>query len=331
MKTSLEVRKHNSMENNRKIPHIPVMLTEVLETIKPHRHGITYTDCTLGYGGHSKAITEDFDETDQLIGLDKDENAIAACTESFAGSRFRVRFVHTGFENIEDYFRENQPEGSDYFLFDCGFSSPQIDTPDRGFSFMRNGILDMRMDCSQPFSAKDITANWSEDQLTYIFKNYGDERFSRRIANAIIRRRLNDPIETTQELADLILQAIPVKYQHLEGIHPATRVFQALRIAVNDEIEVLKEGLQAALDYLKPGGRIAVLSYHSLEHRVVKQLFHDYAGRCICPPAMPQCGCGAKAKGRIITRKPVRPCAAELDRNPRSRSAQLRVIERFQN
>lgn len=319
------------MDTARKIPHIPVMLTEVLERLQPDRHGIVFVDCTSGYGGHSRAISEKFDETDQLVGLDKDETAVAVCRTLFENSRFTARFVHLGFEYLREFFEENMPGGADYFLFDCGFSSPQIDNAERGFSFMRNGALDMRMDRSQPVSAKEIVATWSEDQLTYTFKNYGDERFSRRIANAIIRRRHIEPIETTQDLADLIIQSIPVKYQHLEGIHPATRVFQALRIVVNNEIEVLKQGLQAALDFLKPGGRAGVLSYHSLEHRVVKQLFHEFCGRCICPPGMPQCGCGAKSKGLIITKKPVCPCAAEVDRNPRSRSAQLRVVERFQN
>lgn len=319
------------MNNQEPIRHIPVMLSEVVTYLKPDRHNIIFADCTLGYGGHSKILTENFNEEDVLLGFDKDENAIKACKTIFADSTFTVQLIHQGFEDLRQFFEENTMGGADYFLFDCGFSSPQVDIAERGFSFMRDGSLDMRLDQRQVVTAKDICATWTENQLAEIFKNYGDERFSRRIARAIVRRRLIEPIVTTQELADLILQAIPAKYQHQEGIHPATRVFQALRIAVNNEIEALRMGLQAALDFLRPGGRIGVLSYHSLEHRVVKQLFSDYCGRCICPPGMPQCGCGAHAKGTLVFRKPLRPCAAEIDRNPRSRSAQFRVLERFKD
>jgi 16S rRNA (cytosine1402-N4)-methyltransferase len=261
--------------------------------------------------------------------MDKDDEALKRCQDLLQQAECKVQLVHQGFEEIEPFMEENALEGADYFFFDLGFSSPQVDRAERGFSFMRDGVLDMRMDRRQPLTAKDILATWSATQLADIFKKYGDERFSRRIANAIVKRRELEPIETTQELADTILQAIPAKYQHQEGIHPATRVFQALRIAVNDELGALERGLQAALDFLNPGGRIGVLSYHSLEHRIVKQLFRDYCGRCICPPGLPQCGCGAESKGTVITRKPVKPCAAELDRNPRARSAQMRVLERF--
>jgi 16S rRNA (cytosine1402-N4)-methyltransferase len=317
------------METNQHIPHIPVMLTEILEYIRSTRHGVILVDCTLGYGGHSQALCEQFNETDLLIGLDKDEQAIESCRETFRYVEYPVRLVHQGFENLALLFEENDLEDADYYLFDCGFSSVQVDLAERGFSFMRDGVLDMRMDQRQPLSAKEIVASWSEEQLANAFKQYGDERFSRRIAKAIIRRRKSHAIDTTQELADIVVDAIPAKYKHQEGIHPATRVFQALRIVVNDELEALRRGLQAALDHLRPGGRIGVLSYHSLEHRIVKELFRSYCGRCICPPGLPQCGCGAEAKGTIITRRPVKPCAAETDRNPRARSAQLRVLERF--
>ncbi|MDX9752380.1 MAG: 16S rRNA (cytosine(1402)-N(4))-methyltransferase RsmH [bacterium] len=317
------------MSNTEPIRHIPVMLSEVVSYLKPPRHKIVFADCTLGYGGHSQKLTEDFTEQDTLLGFDKDQDALTACQALFANSTFSVRLIHQGFEDLRSFFEENPMDGADYILFDCGFSSPQVDEAHRGFSFMRDGRLDMRLNQQQGITAEEICAAWSETQLADIFKNYGDERFSRRIARAIVRRRQIEPLTSTQELADLVLQAIPVKYQHQEGIHPATRVFQALRIAVNDEIEVLRTGLQAALDYLRPGGRIGILTYHSLEHRVVKQLFSDYCGRCICPPGMPQCGCGAHAKGTMVTRKPIRPCAAEIDRNPRSRSAQFRVLERF--
>ncbi|MBD3267094.1 16S rRNA (cytosine(1402)-N(4))-methyltransferase RsmH, partial [bacterium] len=238
------------MENKPKIPHIPVMLAEVTEHMSPNRHGIVFVDCTLGYGGHSVAIAETFDKSDTLIGMDRDVEAIQFCEKLFQEASFHFSAVHQGFEELELFMEENAIEGADYFLFDLGFSSPQVDRGERGFSFMREGPLDMRMDRRQPQSAKDILATWSEDRLARIFKIYGDERFSRRIAKAIARRRDEEPIETTQELADIILNAIPAKYQHQEGIHPATRVFQALRIAVNDELEALKKGLDAALNYL---------------------------------------------------------------------------------
>lgn len=194
---------------------------------------------------------------------------------------------------------------------------------------MRNGPLDMRMSKTQPIQARDIIAGWDEKELADIFNTYGDERFSRRIARAIIRRRQESPIETTQELADIVLQAIPARYRYQEGIHPSTRVFQALRIVVNQELESLRSGLQAALDRLKPHGRIAVLSYHSLEHRIVKELFRSYCGVQWHAPGIPVTGREETPKAIILTKKAVKPCAAEKQRNPRSRSAQLRVLERY--
>ncbi|MGC9326838.1 MAG: 16S rRNA (cytosine(1402)-N(4))-methyltransferase RsmH, partial [Candidatus Hinthialibacter sp.] len=215
----------------------------------------------------------------------------------------------------------------DRCLFDLGFSSPQVDQGERGFSFMRDGPLDMRMDQRQPLSAKDVINQWSEKELSDLFKNYGEERFSRKIAKAIVRRRQETSIERTQELADIIIQAIPARYQHQEGIHPATRVFQSLRIIVNDELESLRTGLRSALNHLAPKARIAVLSYHSLEHRIVKEQFRTYCRPVVHPPGIPVTGREDPEHGVILTRKAVRPCAAEQNRNPRSRSAQLRALE----
>ncbi len=309
--------------------HKPVMVAEVVELLRPQRHGVVLVDCTIGYGGHSEPLTEEFNEEDWLIGIDRDGDAIQYCRKRFKKARFKVSLHRKSFEQAGEVLDEEGLEGADTFLFDCGFSSPQVDQPERGFSFMRGGPLDMRMDQRQRFSARELVHTWSEQELSRIIKLYGDERFARKIAKAIVKRREEEPIETTQELADIILQAIPEKYRHQEGIHPATKTFQAVRIAVNQELDSLRTGLQTALERLNPGGRVGVLSYHSLEHRIVKELFRDFCGRCICPPGLPQCGCGAQSRGTIITRKPVKPCAAERELNIRCRSAQLRVFERF--
>jgi len=315
--------------NNGSLPHVPVMEAEVVELLHREGTGRILIDCTIGYGGHSAALTKTFTEQDCLVGIDRDEEAVAYCRQRFAESRFRFRTYHGGFEELEEILRQEELEAADAFLVDCGFSSPQVDRAERGFSFLHEGPLDMRMDRRQGLTARELVSTWSEQELTDLFKNDGEERFARKIARGIVRRRRELPLETTQELADVILQSIPERYRYQEGIHPATRVFQALRIAVNHELESLRIGLQAALDRLRPGGRVAVLSYHSLEHRIVKDLFRQYCGRCICPPGLPQCGCGAQAKGAIVTKKPLKPCAAERERNSRCRSAQLRVLERF--
>ncbi|RJP34257.1 MAG: 16S rRNA (cytosine(1402)-N(4))-methyltransferase RsmH [Candidatus Omnitrophota bacterium] len=311
------------------VPHMPVMEAEVVEFLRLQRHDVIFVDCTIGYGGHSNAVTQTFNRQDRLIGIDRDEEAIAYCRNRFANAEFQVRFHRIGFDDLDQVFEEEGIEAADAFLFDCGFSSPQIERPERGFSFLRDGPLDMRMDQRQRISARELIHSWSEQELGEMFKNYGEERFARKIAKSIVRRRQESPIETTQELADIVISAIPMRYRHQEGIHPATRVFQAIRIMVNNELDVLRVGLQKALDRLRPGGRIAALSYHSLEHRIIKERFREFCGRCICPPGLPQCGCGARAQGSIITKKPMKPCAAELERNIRCRSAQLRVLERF--
>jgi 16S rRNA (cytosine1402-N4)-methyltransferase len=308
--------------------HLPVMESEVAEFLRLTHSGTILVDCTLGYGGHSAVLTRDFGPDDTLIGVDRDAQALAYCQKKFANAPFSVYLRQRGFEELKAIFEEAGIEFADFFLFDLGFSSPQVDRGERGFSFMREGPLDMRMDQRQALSAKDVILMWSERELADLFKNYGEERFSRKIAKAIIRRRQEAAIETTQELADLVIQAIPARNRYQEGIHPATRVFQALRIAVNNELESLRIGLSAALTHLKPGGRVAVLSYHSLEHRIVKELFRGFCQPVIHAPGIPVTGREDPEQGTILTRKAVCPCAAEQSRNPRSRSAQLRVLER---
>ncbi|MBI1387872.1 MAG: 16S rRNA (cytosine(1402)-N(4))-methyltransferase RsmH [bacterium] len=309
-------------------PHVPVMESEVADYAPRANGPRVVVDCTIGYGGHAASLTRDFKPGERLIGVDRDEEAIAFCRSRFADAAFEVTLVRRAFSEIEAVLNEaNAPEAT-YILIDCGFSSLQVDRADRGFSFQKEGPLDMRMDRSQPLTAADIIASWDDRELAEAFKNYGDERFSRRIARAIVRRRQESEIATTQELADVVLQAIPAANRREEGIHPATRVFQALRIAVNDELTQLRRGIEGGLERLAPGGRMAVLSYHSLEHRIVKELFRRYCGAGGIVPGPAQLAEPEPGRGRMLTRKGVAPCAAEKNRNPRSRSAQLRVVER---
>lgn len=304
------------------------MATEIGEYLRKETSGWVTVDCTIGYGSHSAAITASFSPDDLLIGIDRDADALAYTEKRFANAPFQVHLYRSGFEHIKEILDEEGIKTANAFLFDLGFSSPQVDTGGRGFSFMNEGPLDMRMDQRQLLSAKEIIQSWSDNELALIFIRYGEEKFSRRIAKAIVRRRHIEPIETTQDLADVIIQAIPEKYRYQEGIHPATRVFQALRIVVNDELESLRKGLSGALERLRPGGKIAVLSYHSLEHRIVKELFRQFCGVQSGPPGTPELAVEIECKGSILTRKPVLPCAVERERNPRCRSAQLRVLQR---
>ncbi len=310
------------------VAHIPVMQVEVVEMLKPQRHSVIFVDCTLGYGGHSAAITRDFDSNDTLIGIDRDAEAISFCTKRFQDAPFSVKLHQKEFHRLEEVLKEENVEEADRFLIDCGFSSPQVDTPARGFSFQHQGPLDMRMDQKSPLSAQEIVNSWDGDELTRIFKIYGEERFSRKIAREIVKRREMTPIETTQDLADVVMQAIPAKHRHQTGIHPATRVFQALRIVVNDELDSLRKGLNQALRHLAPGGRIAVISYHSLEHRIVKERFREFCGTSTQPLGPAKLAQQPEPEGSLLTKRAIKPCAAELEKNPRARSAQLRGLAR---
>lgn len=311
------------------ILHEPVMLAEVLDYLQAPRADAVVVDCTIGYGGHAEALTSNLDEGGRLIGIDRDENALNRSRSRFDKASFIVSLYLCGFSDVERALNEEGVQSVDRILIDCGFSSPQIDQAERGFSFQKEGPLDMRMDRRQVINARDIVANWSDLELADIFKRYGDERFARKIAKAIVRRRQIEEIATTQELADVILQAIPASYRYQEGIHPATRVFQALRIEVNRELDELREGLDGALNRLAPGGCLGVLSYHSLEHRIVKEKFNAYCGRVGITPGPAQLAKETQARGRLLTRKGLTPCAAERERNPRCRSAQFRVLERI--
>jgi 16S rRNA (cytosine1402-N4)-methyltransferase len=306
--------------------HKPVLLTEIIAALQPRPSGL-YIDGTVGAGGHAAAILKASAPDGQLYGLDQDESALAIAAERLVGFRDRVHLVHANFDQLAQVARQQQLSPADGILFDLGVSSMQFDQAERGFSFQADGPLDMRMDPSAPETAADLVNHLPEGELANLIFRYGEERQSRRIARAIAQDR---PFKRTQELADLIVRVIRPGKGGPRGkpkIHPATRTFQALRLAVNDELGALERVLPQAVAHLAPGGRLAVISFHSLEDRIVKQFFQQEAKDCICPPQQPVCTCKHKATIHIITKKPITPSSAEIDDNPRARSAKLRVVE----
>lgn len=286
--------------------------------------GKTIVDATLGLGGHSEAILSSSDSI-ELIGIDQDTEAITYAKERLAGFGDRVKIFHANFSEIKKVIKNAGPEKVDGILADLGVSSLQFDSAERGFSFRFDAPLDMRMDPnSGDETAAELLESHSEEEIANIIYQYGEERASRRIAKWIVeRRRRGEAIQTTKELADLVARA--VKKGGKDKIHPATRTFQALRIAVNRELEILNEFITDSVDLLKKNGRLTIITFHSLEDRIVKQAFQKLAGRCFCPPRIPQCVCGAEKKVEILTKKPVIPGELEMQENPRSRSAKLRA------
>lgn len=303
--------------------HVSVLLHECIELLNIRPDGI-YVDATLGGGGHSAAILEQL-ETGALYGFDKDPEAIAAAQERLAGYK-SFHAVHADFRNLKAELAARDVTQIDGALFDLGVSSHQLDRRERGFSFHDDAPLDMRMSGSGA-TAADLVATLSEQALADILFRYGEERYARRIAQVIVATRGEHPIKTTAQLTDVIRRAVPAKYSREE--HPARRSFQALRIAVNDELGAAEQGVSDAFDMLRTGGRLAVISFHSLEDRLIKTTFTGWATGCTCPPDFPVCVCGKTPRGRIIARKPVTASAQELADNPRSRSAKLRVIEKL--
>ena len=325
--------------------HRPVMLDEIVEVFATVPAGVVL-DATLGGGGHSEALLEHRDDL-MVLGIDRDPAALAAATARLRRFGPRVRAVHARFDDLDQLMPTDQiqrpsleelaasdidaafdahlREGLSGALFDLGVSSPQLDLPERGFSFRNAGPLDMRMDTTSPWSASDVVNGYDVDELARIIREYGDERFAMRIARAIVAAR---PIETTAELAAIVTAAIPAATRRRGG-HPAARTFQAIRIEVNRELEALPRALEQAIEHTRPGGRIAVLSYHSGEDRIVKDVFRRATGECDCPPGLP-CVCGAVQTVRIVRRVPKRPSAAEVEANPRAASARLRVAERIE-
>ncbi|MFZ5816230.1 MAG: 16S rRNA (cytosine(1402)-N(4))-methyltransferase RsmH [Bacillota bacterium] len=312
------------MESEQRFHHIPVLLEETLEALAV-RPGGTYVDCTLGGGGHSAEILRRSSPDGRLIGLDQDENALRAAGERLAPFGERARLVRTNFAQIAAVIDRLGIAPVDGVMMDIGVSSHQFDEGERGFSYHQDAPLDMRMDRENPVSAATIVNEWDEGEIARILWEYSDERWSRRIAQFIGQARRKKPIETTGELVEIIKAAIPAAARR-EGGHPARRTFQAIRIAVNDELGALERGLEGALQVLKPGGRLAVITFHSLEDRIVKQTFHRWVKPCTCPPQMPVCICGKQPLAEHVTRKPVRASEAEVAQNPRSRSATLRAI-----
>jgi 16S rRNA (cytosine1402-N4)-methyltransferase len=307
--------------------HVSVMPGEVLELLAPRPGGI-YLDGTLGGGGHARLILEASSPDGRLVGLDRDPAALAAAAARLADFGERVTLCRGSFAGLDEQLAGLGIDLVDGILLDLGVSSHQLDTPERGFSFRENGPLDMRMDPAQPESAADLLASHDAEELKRIFREYGEERWAGRIAREIVRSRAETPLHTTRQLAELVCRSVPGGHVP-QRIHPATRVFQALRIAVNGELTALATGLTAALSHLRPGGRLAVISFHSLEDRLVKQQFRAAASACSCPPRLPVCVCGRKPAVKILTSRGVRPGEAEIVANPRARSAVLRAIEKL--
>lgn len=306
--------------------HRPVLLDEVIRLLDPHP-GDVFVDCTLGGAGHAKAILSRITPGGRLVGIDRDQDAIDRASIELEKYSENINLVRGDFSDLGRILRELSIGSVNGVLFDLGVSSYQLDTAERGFSFLAPAPLDMRMDTSQPVTAADLVNQLSERELADLIYTHSDERWARRIAHFIVDRRQVAPIRTTTELAQLVAAAIPAK-AHPPRTHPATRTFQALRIAVNSELEALDKGLWAAADALAIGGRVAVISYHSLEDRKIKQFFAAGSGRCRCPPGLPQCVCGARQFLKVLTKKPVTPAPEEIEDNPRSRSAKLRVAEK---
>lgn len=304
--------------------HIPVMLSEAVDglSVKP---GGVYVDATLGGGGHSAKILSELGEG-RLIAFDLDEWALNNARERFAGEE-RITLVNDNFKRIPEVLTDMGIDKIDGAIFDLGISSPQIDTPERGFSYMHDAPLDMRMDLNATKNAYDVVNGYSEEALTGVFREYGEEKAAYRIAEDIVRTRKVKPIESTFELVKIIERHYPANPRKRSG-HPAKRVFQALRIEVNDELDGLSEAIEKATLRLKPGGRIAVITFHSLEDRIVKNVFKELEKDCTCPKNFPVCVCGKRKEIEVLTKKPITAGEEELTKNPRAQSAKLRIAER---
>ena len=302
--------------------HVSVLLSESIEGLAVRPDGI-YVDGTAGGAGHSKKIAEKLTEGGQLIALDRDPDAVEIASERLAG--YNARVIRSNYSDMRHVLDSLGIDKVDGVLLDLGVSSHQLDTPERGFSYNYNAPLDMRMS-QEGISAYDIVNNYTQEQLAKIIFEYGEEKFSRKIAAEIVSRRQAKPVSTTLELADIIKSSVPAKVRREKN--PCKKTFQAIRIAVNGEFEHLSKGLDAAFYSLKPGGRLAVITFHSLEDRIVKQRFAGWCKGCICPPDFPQCVCGRTPEGKLVNRKPIEAGGDELGQNNRSRSAKLRIIER---
>ena len=305
--------------------HVPVMLNECIYGLNIKENG-TYVDGTLGGAGHSKKILENLSSKGLLIGIDRDEEALETAKEKLKDYS-NVRYVHGNHDDIKNILNDLNIAEVDGILLDLGVSSYQLDEASRGFSYIHDAKLDMRMDKTKELTAEYVVNNYKEERLADIIFTYGEEKFSRRIAKNICEYRIDKKIETTKELAEIIEKSIPNSSKR-DG-HPAKRTFQAIRIEVNDEIKPLYKTIMDSIDVLKKGGRLCVITFHSLEDRAVKMAFSDAAGKCTCPPDLPYCVCGSKSKGKVITKKPILPTEEEQLFNSRSKSAKLRIFEKI--
>lgn len=312
------------MSENKEFKHIPIMLEQVLNGLDIKPDGI-YVDGTLGGAGHSYEIAKRLTDGGRLIGIDQDEAAIKAAGERLSEFGDRVTIVRNNYAQMVSILQSLGISYVDGILLDLGVSSYQLDTAERGFSYMEDAPLDMRMDTRQDKTAKDIVNNYSQAELTRIIRDYGEDRFAAKIADKIVTYREKKTIETTGELVEIIKSAIPVKFR-LTGGHPAKRTFQAIRIELNRELSVLEESIDGMIDLLADGGRMAVITFHSLEDRIVKSAFKRAESPCTCPPDFPVCVCGKKSKGSVVTRKPILPSIEEMEENPRAKSSKLRIF-----
>ncbi|WP_303691711.1 16S rRNA (cytosine(1402)-N(4))-methyltransferase RsmH [Megamonas hypermegale] len=307
--------------------HVSVLPQEVIAGLNIKPDG-TYVDCTLGGAGHASRIAEKLNENGHLIGIDQDDDAIEVASSRLKPYKCKIDIVHSNFKNLEQVLKDLQIEFVDGFLFDLGVSSYQLDEADRGFSYMHDAPLDMRMDKAGKFSAYDVVNGYDEEKLNYIFKTYGEERWSKRIAQFIVEYRRENPIETTGQLVDIIRRAIPAAVRKKATGHPAKRIFQAIRIEVNNELGILEDTFRTAVSHLNCGGRIAVITFHSLEDRITKNVFKEMARGCICPPQLPVCVCHHKAQIKLCG-KAIKPSNEEMEENSRSKSAKLRIAEKL--
>ncbi|MBE6680979.1 MAG: 16S rRNA (cytosine(1402)-N(4))-methyltransferase RsmH [Ruminococcaceae bacterium] len=307
--------------------HYSVLLNETVDSLNIKPDGV-YVDCTLGGAGHSNLIASRLSEKGRLIGIDRDEYALGKAKERLAKYGDRIMLVHTNFVDGAEVLKSHGIDRIDGVVADLGVSSFQLDDATRGFSYMQDAPLDMRMDRSEEMTAYDVVNTYSERELAKIIDMYGEERYASSIARKIVKYREEKLIETTLELSEIIKSGIPAKNKQ-DGPHPAKRTFQAIRIEVNGELNIISDTINNFFPMLSPGGRMAIITFHSLEDRIVKHTFLEKTVGCTCPPDFPVCVCGKKAEGRVITKKPILPSQQELDENPRSRSAKLRVLEKI--
>ena len=316
-------------ENNLEFNHYSVMLHETVDGLNIKEDGI-YVDGTLGGGGHAEEVLKRLGDGGRYIGIDQDKDALNATKKRLENYQDKLTIVRSNYEDVRNILESLNIEKVDGILLDLGVSSYQLDTGERGFSYKLEGPLDMRMDDRMEKTAADIVNGYSEHDLYRIIRDYGEDRFAANIAKHIVSAREKSPITTSTQLAEIIKGAIPAKFREGKG-HPAKQTFQAIRIELNRELEVLQNTLNDMVDVLKPGGRLCIITFHSLEDRIVKTAFRKFENPCTCPPNFPVCVCGAKSKGKVITRKPIAPSEKELSENNRSKSAKLRIFEKGDN